>query len=85
MQVRFGRQPLDVDELDDSEGPEGDLEELVEGLQDDLLEKVDAAVDKARAQLKGSTSAAADGAAAEDLIIGASVAPGVQLNIEIVP
>ncbi|BDA42121.1 probable exosome component 10 at N-terminal half [Coccomyxa sp. Obi] len=75
VQGRFGTQQVDADELRDREDGASALGEMVEGLLDDLLEKVDTSLDRARAQLKAQPSSApAAGAAAA----GAS-APGASL------
>ena len=60
MQGRFGSQEVDAEELGESEEGGGALGEMVEGLLDDLLERVDASLDRARAQLKANPGATAD-------------------------
>lgn len=60
MQGRFGSQEVDAEELGGSEEGGGALGEMVEGLLDDLLERVDASLDRARAQLKANPGAPAD-------------------------
>jgi hypothetical protein len=60
VQGRFGSQEVDAEELGESEEGGGALGEMVEGLLDDLLERVDASLDRARAQLKANPGATAD-------------------------
>ena len=61
VQGRFGSQQVDAEEFEDSEEGGTALGEMVEGLVDDLLEKVDASLDCARAQLKANPGTPADG------------------------
>ena len=78
VQGRFGSQQVDVDELRDSEDGTTALGEMVESLLDDLLEKVDASLDRARAEIKAQPSGATavGAAAAETAAPGASLVAG---------
>lgn len=78
IQGRFGTEQVDADELRDSEDGASALGEMVESLLDDLLEKVDASLDRARAQLRTQPSGApaSDPPAAEVATLGASLVRG---------
>ncbi len=82
-QGRFGSQQVDAEDLEDSEEGDGAFSEMVEGLLDDLLEKVDASLDRARAQLKAPSGKSADAsapAASGPANPGASQVAGARLS-----
>jgi hypothetical protein len=72
LQEQYGSQELDMEALEDTEDADA-LSELVEGLLDDLLERVDSALDRARALIKHIDT---PGKAAPDDNVGAALVAG---------